>query len=814
MIMMGMMPSGASNADDDCDEHDSPSQGTDPIKCPLCQVMHLYAPTKVDAQIFPSGVLPCTRCSQPCASQTSMAFPCGHVLCDKDCGGTKMACIKCSTSTNDFSLSSMRFSHGAGLVRITNGGSEFCAVCLEQFDSYMVSLPCGHMFCEQDFINLGGLMGNQVLLSRQEMLEPARRDRMTDLRGQVTSPFVQIQNALVSLKNACQQANSLNAENALMILCDVFPSDGAALGADVFTYNGGQTVVAGAVESFPGNPRVIFFSSWALSLLCCPSRAREQTPRLAKSIVSTPGLVCKFIDTLGQRDKLPEPVINCVYKFLKLIFRSNQTSVVDLEMILRALQATSLQKHLDEPKIVFRVIALIGHLLQGAWKSIPQHVTTTVSQLNVLETLISTMERHSEVAGVSTICMEVVSHEASLRERIASAQLVRLAIQAMDMHELDVSLLECGCTFLRVMANCQTAVQNEVKQSLLTNRAVETIEVALQLHPDAVDLYTQACWTLETFAAKIDGMAGTIVQSECIYEVLEKLDRFGSLENVSFGINGADLLHVLSKCPEPKVRLALTDSTALAVLVQMGREISSFIRQMVERETITTTVNPVAAIAYYASVKRALNAFGYPSVYQDDSEFDDKLSPQPVEAPPFNVSSILSKDLSSDDVPGWYQAWPFFVDASRSQLLAVTHDESFLIPQPNVSPAANVNVCIRVALPFGGRGYLYGKTTRVFPSPTDEKLRASTSKRFEKPCTCSNPDCIYKTGSREEYLGVYGVLHGQEVTATVSLTSPFFERKLRYSPLLAFFANHTKFNVTLRWNDSTNRYEIVELTVA
>lgn len=119
----------------------------------------------------------------------------------------------------------------------------------------------------------------------------------------------------------------------------------------------------------------------------------------------------------------------------------------------------------------------------------------------------------------------------------------------------------------------------------------------------------------------------------------------------------------------------------------------------------------------------------------------------------------------------------------------------------------------RVSLPFGGRGYLYGKTTSVANAPTDERIRTLMSMVFEKPCRCSNPDCKFKEGTRQEMLDVYGVVHGQEITANVSLSSPFRKHKLRYGPLPTFFMGEDRrFDVTLRWNDNNGDWEVVRIS--
>lgn len=97
-------------------------------------------------------------------------------------------------------------------------------------------------------------------------------------------------------------------------------------------------------------------------------------------------------------------------------------------------------------------------------------------------------------------------------------------------------------------------------------------------------------------------------------------------------------------------------------------------------------------------------------------------------------------------------------------------------------------MCIRIVLPFGGRGYLCGTITNVAPAPTDEDLLAS-SKMFGKGCSCPDPNCPLQNGTRDELLDGFGAVDGQEVTASVSLAagSKYDDRKLHFEPLPDFF---------------------------
>ena len=188
--------------------------------------------------------------------------------------------------------------------------------------------------------------------------------------------------------------------------------------------------------------------------------------------------------------------------------------------------------------------------------------------------------------------------------------------------------------------------------------------------------------------------------------------------------------------------------------------------------------------------------------YDFDNEEDEYCD---IQSPPFDVSSILDQDLS-DNPPGWYKNRPFFVDSDRVEEMAKrSPTESFLCM--GVAPDVGQQVCLRVTLPYGGRGYLYGAITEVGPVPSDDQLRASGSPIFENPCPCTNPECELRTGSRHEILSVFGALHGQEFTGVVSLQSPYFQRKLRFASLPAYFqGENTKFKVTVVWDEKQREW--------
>ena len=128
-------------------------------------------------------------------------------------------------------------------------------------------------------------------------------------------------------------------------------------------------------------------------------------------------------------------------------------------------------------------------------------------------------------------------------------------------------------------------------------------------------------------------------------------------------------------------------------------------------------------------------------------------------------------------------------------------------------PVPGQMVALRVGLPFGGRGFLYGAVSSVSSAPTDDEMRTSGSKLLGRLCRCSDPNCTLKNGTREEIVSTFGAVHGQEITAVVSLSSPYFVRKLRFAPLPSFFKGEsTMFEVVLRWDEEV-RWNVVKISM-
>lgn len=201
--------------------------------------------------------------------------------------------------------------------------------------------------------------------------------------------------------------------------------------------------------------------------------------------------------------------------------------------------------------------------------------------------------------------------------------------------------------------------------------------------------------------------------------------------------------------------------------------------------------------------------------FDGDDEEDEWCS---VKNAPFDVGVLLDKGLAADndDVPGWFKAYPFLLDRERSiKCEEEAGGKKFL--HAYAMPVAGDLVCLRVMIPFGGRGYLFGRVTAIGPLPTEDDLSSNGSRLFGKGCPCTHPECRFRGAStRDELLSACGTLHGHEIACIASLEFGHeFEarEKLRHPPLIPFFrGEETKFHITLRF-DERGSWEVVRISL-
>ena len=209
----------------------------------------------------------------------------------------------------------------------------------------------------------------------------------------------------------------------------------------------------------------------------------------------------------------------------------------------------------------------------------------------------------------------------------------------------------------------------------------------------------------------------------------------------------------------------------------------------------------------------------------------------PIECgPPFDVGSILDKELLSD-APGWFKAFPFQTKCN-GKITALEEEENYLGAQ-EIVPEVGQKVALWVMLPFGGRGYLHGKVIGVSSLTTSSRTLPSpdSTPSFEKENTTTNVpgyDPIATADSKPLLPKTDKSLCDREVQAVVSLDSSFGgkanasgdDKKKRglggaketenTLPLPAFFRGETtRYVVKLRFQvTDTMRWVVVKISEA
>lgn len=224
----------------------------------------------------------------------------------------------------------------------------------------------------------------------------------------------------------------------------------------------------------------------------------------------------------------------------------------------------------------------------------------------------------------------------------------------------------------------------------------------------------------------------------------------------------------------------------------------------------------------HEQVSNVIGSFGLMEVNMlGDDEFDGDDEEDEwctVQNAPFDVEGLLNKDLKGDDdVAGWFKAYPFHVDYQRALECDKKSDKTFL--KPFVAPFVGQCICLRIMIPNGGRGYLYGEITEVGDLPSEEDLSDSGSKLFGNGCSCPQPNCRLKDAkTRDQLLEGLGTLHGHKILALCSLEfggDEFQAReKLRYSPLVSFFRGEgMKYRVAMQFNESGFSWDVVRISL-
>lgn len=829
------------DVDDDVDRVDLA------VRCPKCNTVHPYAPaTNITAsdnlhpvQVFCSSASAtyCVQCGSARSNGDDGVFSlpfCGHLVC-RACvnhhsfirgkakekspitgttpaiTSTVLECKQCAQQDDPTRHVEKRYSHGARLVQMMTtmnnhdeDNSEICPICLEEQDSTMVTLACGHLICQKDFENLGGKIGDAAVWTLEEMAQRLRRRRLDSISAQSLRARMRINvTALIQLLVDSTNEHILEAAEMAVAMLKVAVSFMMENNGDgqVFLSAGGLVALVKAFQCFPQSFHILPYGCMILERLCCfEDQAEEDVQRNARTIIDTPGMVDALINGGLKNQAASVHLVMLVCNTLGTLVRDNMTEPQQFDLIARAAVMVVVKLHPNKPRVVTCAMDMLASLLVFTEDGPSEEHDGLVFGINVPYAVAKIMRRFPNVAIVQESGIRALTHASFGPLGAAEVRRVggiALTFQAMKRFPSSQIVQLDSFKFICIVSNYQAAEP-------MMHEAAACIRMCMDRYPLDEIIQALACTALQSLASNFgDSMAFSIAGEGCVHAIANALGNFKGLENTFVALHAADAILSLAVSSNCDMRSALTTTNIIPALEEI-------IANTCSQYWIASALGcrPNASPKHVRDIENMANkTFGLLGVLDilgdgvDGPDFDDVDEDFycPIQDPPFTVSQILDTDLSSaggDSVPGWYQFRPFFVDVERSRQLAIQHDKDFLLPME--APHIGTNVCIRVALPFGGRGHLHGVITNihseVFLPRTNNEESASTRKEMQ-------------AGQRAATATV--------LTATVSLASPFLERKLRYRPLVTYFHGEgSRYETTLRcnWHANVGAWKVTRIS--
>ncbi|KAL9178305.1 hypothetical protein ACHAXT_001733 [Thalassiosira profunda] len=370
---------------------------------------------------------------------------------------------------------------------------------------------------------------------------------------------------------------------------------------------------------------------------------------------------------------------------------------------------------------------------------------------------------------------------------------VQCVLDAMQSLEDDVAVQTMGCQALWNLAHDDMGVIHTISSEM---GGLRRIVRAMELYPENVHLMEMALGALwNPLGSKNEAIYRELAEVGGIESIAKAL--LAHKEHAGIQSEGFAPLEFASRSNSLEVKIAFLESpSAVPALQQVLNSIPPWwMPQLMTWELVDKHERVSNAIGRLGLME--VNMIG-DDEFDGDNEQDECCK---VQDAPFDIGVLLDKDLTEgDDAPGWIKAYPFHLDRECSA-------GGKKILHPYSMPVIGDYVCLRVKIPFGGRGYLYGKVSGVGPLPSEEDLASNGSRLFGKGCPCSNPECRFRDSkTRDQLLAAGGSLHGHEITCLASLgTRHEIEdgEKLRRPPLVPFFRGEdTKFRLTLRFDEA------------
>ena len=810
------------------------------LTCPKCNSTHVYTPASSsndssmsDLRVFHNGShVRCFGCKQESSQNHPMqALTCGHLFCTEDYN--KLSCIDgnatgkkdCPTCEATTSSSTADLcSHKARAVWIL--GREQCPICWEDFTSndespsngvMMIALACGHTFCPDDFKRLGGKMGPDALVSLEEIRrrQEEQVQRLRERHGKTVKALIR------------QLSSSNEADVRVALILLAYATACTTGETTMFLQRGGPAAIVKAMKSYRYSRMVQELANNILrNLLCTEHRPSSELIPITSALANA-DVFSVYID-MFRDEQTPIAILLSSARQVRRMFNtellltkmlSSKRNKKQLKSLIRAIVQT-MERYPDSALLQAELIDSFKALTLSNEKddALEHKRGRLVADAKGIEAIISSGQRFGNDSLVQENVVGALCHLCFSKDLIAHiCQLggIKLVCTALQTHGAAWFVQRNGSNFLYAVANCMKKDQKVVEKALAENRAVELIRDTIASYGADKEMLSCCFSTLGNIIDNFRSLALLqLTRLGCIELVAKALQDFSDLENYTLLYNGTRLLQYFADSNENEIRLKLTMTDVIPALQMIQNKVEYFSMARM-RGVDLSTLPPFFLMVYDELLNNVLGQLGVLDIdiiNDPEYDFDDEEDEHgEIESPPFDVDSILDQDLSVTP-PGWYKNNEFYVSFDHSTELAKKYKKkSFLIPP--LKPAVGQDVAIRVKLPFGGRGYLYGSISSIGPAPSDDELRASGSRLFEKGCPCTRPDCELKNGTRDEILASFGAVAGQQCIATVCLDSPYFLPKLRFEPLPAFFKGKRKqYSVVLCWDESDASWNVVKIS--
>jgi hypothetical protein len=386
--------------------------------------------------------------------------------------------------------------------------------------------------------------------------------------------------------------------------------------------------------------------------------------------------------------------------------------------------------------------------------------------------------------------------------KLITSGIIQFVLDTMLAHPVAVSVQVDGCKVLWNTLGHVSLPSKLFKKIFFDQKGFLAILHALKNHPRDENVQYSAMGALWTPSKTKDDVRLLIVKFDALEIFVRGMSSSSVVRDEAYGV----LCHI-ALSDNPQCISTFLKSDAVPALIRAMKKLPSKItaQSVAKKELISTAL--------------ARLGLQEPKVGQRTFDFDNEADGYcTIRPPPFDILSLMDQDLSDDNsnAPGWYKSFPFMVDKDQPLKHNQKTNDNFLVV--GKYPVLGMIVCLRVVLPLGGRGHIYGKITSIEPLPTDQDLEKSDSALYGKGCPCKQPGCPVKNGTREEMFNAYGSVHGHEITVETRLSyGNKFEKtkKLRYPPIEVFFRKKSKkYSMKLRFHDKGMNWKVVGIKEA